>query len=212
MKLLGIVIIAILVVLLSHWTLDNLLKASNGVSSSSSKASSGGEGELLAFVRDSIQKVVTGGAPLTTVKGSNFYAKDHPADIHSEATDLSKFFEVQQSVPDTNEILREVNRQSGACAGGVDAYNRCLPATDALLDAQQGTPLRFNFGSDGSATMMPDHWSYQDENVMNGGTLDGVRAFDNQLSDFTVYPSGDATKPEGLWTSSYPYVQSFGKW
>jgi hypothetical protein len=207
MKLLGIVVIAILVVLLSHWTLENLLMAKPRASQSPSTS-----GELLAFVRDSINKVVTGGAPLTNVKASNYYATDHPSDIHSEATDLSKFFEVQQSVPDTNEILREVNRQSGVCAGGVDAYGRCLPATDALLDAQQGTPLRFDFGSDGSATMMPDHWSYQDENVMNGGVLDGVRAFDNQLSDYTVYPSNDATKPEGLWTSSYPYVQSFGKW
>jgi len=212
MKLLHIVIIAVLAILLSHWTLNNILSRrsvspSTKPTATSTVVNQDNQDNLLDFVRGRLSQLSS-----QSPKPGNYFSEQHDSDIHDQRTDLSKFFEVQQSVPDTKQLLREITNESGACSGGIDAYGQCLPAAPELTDAQTGHPMRFSFGSDGSATMMPDHWSYQNENVMNGGLIDGVRGFDNDLSDYTVYPSADATKPEGLWTSSYPYTQSFGKW
>jgi hypothetical protein len=217
MKLLGIVVIAVIAIVLAHWTLERWLSA---------KGSAAKTTDLLEYVRNQLGQLgqpgsLSGSANCgscvppqkrRTPKGSNYYSEAHESDLHSVGTDLSQYFEVQQSVPDTKDLLKEIVESSGTCSGGVDAYGQCLPATDSLQDAQSGAPMRFNFGSDGTATMMPDKWSYQNENVMNGGVVDGVRGFDGELSDFTIYPAADATKPEGSWTSSYPYIQTFGQW
>lgn len=209
MKLLGIVVIAVLAIVLAHWTIENLLSARPH--NSDTRVGSGSL-DLLEYVRTRLSGDKNENAREPAPHAQNFYSNAHPSDLHHEITDLSKFFEVQQSVPDTKELLREINASAGGCSGGLDAYGQCLPATDSVRDAQSGNPMKFDYGSDGSATMMPDHWSYQNENIMNGGLFDGVRPFDDKLSDFTVYPTGDANKPDGMWTSSYPYTQSFGKW
>jgi hypothetical protein len=215
MKFGFIVIIALLAILLASSTLDNLLANANKPQVVSQAASASAsphvdENELLNVVRMGLGSIET--RKLTHPKPGNFYSQQHDSDLHDERSDLSSYFDIQQSVPDTKALLREITRSSGSCSGGIDEYGQCLPVSPNLKDAQSGNPLKFSFGSDGSATLMPDHWTYQNENVMNGGLVDGVRAFDGQLSNLTVYPSGDATKPEGLWTTSYPYTQTFGKW
>lgn len=217
MKFGFIVIIALLAIILASSTLDKLLMFGGAPQphqqqshQQQSHQSHVDENDLLNLVRSGLGSIEA--RKETHPKPGNFYSGMHDSDLHDERSDLSTYFDIQQSVPDTKALLREITRSSGACSGGIDEYGQCLPVAPNLKDAQSGNPLKFSFGSDGSATLMPDHWTYQNENVMNGGLVDGVRAYDGELSDYTVYPSGDATKPEGLWTTSYPYTQTFGKW
>lgn len=215
MKLLQVVLIAIVAILLCHWTLNNLLSASSPSSDDVAQSS------LLEIVRDSVSQCTGGNKKQFNSppddrkirrlgpKGSNYYTKFHDSDIHSQKTNLSKFFEVEPSIPDTNALLQEINKQSGSCSGdAANVLGECVPSSTVFTDVQSGAPMRFALGSDGHATMLPDQWSYQDEKVMNGGLLDGVRAYDTEMSDHVVYPSAN---PES-WTDSYPYQQSFAKY
>ena len=200
MKLLPIVVIAIVAILLSHWTIKNLL--SNGAAAPELPGDS--PSDLLNYVRDRLD--LTGGSgPELRIsdrpKASNYYGSVHDSDIHHERTDLSKFFEVEQSVPDTKALLQQI---VGTCASGGG-----LTGSSSLNDPQSGNRMAFNFGSDGTPTILPDQWTYENEKLMNGGVLDGVRGFDTEISNLSVYPVA-ATKAD--YTETYPYTQSFGKY
>ena len=213
MKVLQVVVIAVVAIMLCNWTLTNLLSGpvvkGDGVPQSN----------LLEIVRDSVSQCTSRkqfNSPPDDrkirrlgPKGSNYYGDFHDSDIHSRKTNLSKFFEVEPSIPDTNVLLQEINQQSGSCSGdAANVLGECVPSSTVFTDVQSGSPMRFALGSDGHATMLPDQWSYQDEKVMNGGLLDGVRAYDTEMSDHVIYPSAN---PES-WTDSYPYQQSFAKY
>lgn len=199
MKLLPIVVIAFVAILLSHWTIKNLL-ASPACSGSS---------DLLNYVRDRLDapdvrqiQIHPGVQQISDQpKASNYYSESHDADLHDQRTDLSKFFEVEQSVPDTQALLQQI---VGTCASGGG-----LTGSPSLTDPQTGNNMSFNFGSDGTPTLLPDQWSYDNEKIMNGGFLDGVRGFDTEVSDHSVYPV-NALKSN--FTANYPYTQSFGKY
>lgn len=137
-------------------------------------------------------------------KGSNFYSRFHDSDLHHERQDLSKYFEIEQSVPDTKALLKELQCK--------DDLNNCKPEIKSnLIDNQTGNPMFFDKGSDGTLTFKPDIWKYENERVMNGGCLDGVRGNDHEQSSFAVYSPVQKSK-DANWHSSYPYIQSAGVW
>lgn len=137
-------------------------------------------------------------------KGSNYYSEFHDSDLHDERQDLSKYFEIEQSVPDTKALLNELQCK--------DDLNVCKPEIKSkLVDNQTGNPLYFDQGSDGTLTYKPDIWKYENERVMNGGFIDGVRGDDDMQSSWAIYPPANQLKDEN-WHTSYPYTQSVGKW
>lgn len=135
-------------------------------------------------------------------KGSNFYGEFHDSDIHHEKQDLSKYFEIEQSVPDTNILLKELQCK--------EDLNNCTPKISSdLIDNQTGNPMFFDQGSDGTLTYKPDIWKYENERVMNGGYIEGVRGNDNEQSSFAVYPASSHGK-DANWQTSYPYTHTTG--
>lgn len=137
-------------------------------------------------------------------KGSNYYNKDHDSDLHNEQTNLSKYFEIEQSVPDTKKLLQQLQCK--------DEHKDCMnEVRSSLTDNQTGNPLFFDQGSDGTLTYQPDIWKYENERVMNGGSLDGIRPMDNARSDFAVYPAPLGGKSsESNFIQSYPYTVTSG--
>ncbi len=138
-------------------------------------------------------------------KGSNFYSDTHDSDIHHDKTDLSKYFEIEQSVPDTNQLLKQI------VCDPVSQLSDCKQVIGALRDNQTGNPLYFDHGSDGTPTYKPDLWRYENEKVMNGGFIDGLRGNDESQSEWAVYPPAVDVK-KANYQSSYPYIQSAGMW
>lgn len=139
------------------------------------------------------------------VKGANYYGPYHQSDLHHEETDLSKYFQIDQSVPETTNMLQQLqcNRD--------DASGLCKQPVKPNTDNLTGNPLYFDQGSNGDLTYKPDIWVYDNERPMNGGVLDGVRGIDDMQSDYSIYPqSGNFSGANYL--SSYPYTQSSGKW
>lgn len=138
-------------------------------------------------------------------KGSNFYSDTHDSDIHHDKTDLSKYFEIEQSVPDTKELLKQIT------CDPVSQVTDCKQVIGALRDNQTGNPLYFDQGSDGTPTYKPDLWKYENEKVINGGFIDGLRGNDDMQSDWAVYPPNADVK-RANFENSYPFIQSSGMW
>ena len=69
--------------------------------------------------------------------------------------------------------------------------------------------MTFDMGSDGTPTFKPDLWKYENEKVMNGGFIDGLRGMDNAQTDYAVYPQSAEIKPASF-INSYPYTQNAG--
>jgi len=217
MGLLDTAVISFVVIVLLHLTLKNMLSSYPQQQQHKNTDSAGEDhsiratgmhparDEMLDFVRGHLMDLERNRRKYP--KGSNYFNDFHDSDLHNEQTDLSKFFEVEQSVPDTKELLREISGPD--C--GPESLKGCKDLAPSLIDPQSGNPMRFDLGSDGSATFMSDLWSYQNEKPMNGGKIDGVRGFDPEHSDFTVYPAPDAVRG-AKFTNSYPYIQSAGQW
>lgn len=135
-------------------------------------------------------------------KGSNYYGEFHDSDIHDERQDLSKFFDIEQSVPDTKALLQELQCK--------EDIKNCKPEIKSkLIDNQTGNPMFFDKGSDGTLTYKPDIWKYENERVMNGGFIDNIRGNDHKQSSFAVYPPAAQYKDEN-WHTSYPYTHTSG--
>ena len=140
---------------------------------------------------------------LNRVQGSNYYTRFHDSDMHNEETDLSKYFEIEQSVPDTNNALQQLKCN--------DDISQCKDTIKPVIDHQTGNPTYFDQGSDGTLTHMPDWWRYKNEKPMNGGRVDGVRGIDDEAGTFALYPPVHQQQPPAH-VSSYPYIQSAGQW
>lgn len=138
-------------------------------------------------------------------KASNFYQNTHDSDVHHDRTDLSKYFEIEQSVPDTKKLLREIS------CNPIDQVSNCKPPIHPIRDSQTNSPLFMDQGSDGTQTYKPDMWRYANEKVMNGGFIDGVRGDDHQQSDWAVYPQSKCVG-EPNYQTSYPFIQSATMW
>lgn len=211
MGLLDTVIITLVVIVLLHLTLKNFLVRPMQVIGKEMPASPGeapvhpARDEMLDFVRGHLLDLDRNRR--RHPKGSNYYNDFHDSDLHHELTDLSKFFEVEQSVPDTKQLLREINGPE--C--GPNGIKDCKQTAPSLRDPQTGGPMRFDSGSDGTAAFLPDQWSYKNEKPMNGGLVDGVRAFDEGAGAFSVYPASDERK-QANFLSSYPYTTTFSQW
>lgn len=220
MGLLDVVVISLVAIVLLHFTLNNLL----------AKYSEGGrhhprheqhhqhhhprhEGqhhpardEMLDFVRGHLLDLEQSKNTASTPKGSNFYSEFHDSDMQPELTDLSKFFDIEQSVPDTRALLREINGPECGPNGIKDCKE---PKNASTIDHQTGTPMRFDMGSDGTKTLLPDQWAYKNENPMNGGRVDGVRGFDGAASGFSLYDQPKGSHEQANFISSYPYENTF---
>ncbi len=192
--------------------LNRIFGTNNNNSDDSIPFNNGGGGEmpshperagLLDYIKTNLHSFGVERNRLDRVKASNFYNKWHDSDMHPEETDISKYFEIEQSVPDTKEILREITCD--------DKLKACKTPIKPLIDNQTGNPLFLDRGSDGTYTYLPDSWHYKDEKPMNGGRVDGIRAADEMASNFSTYaPASNTNDPK--YQSSYPYIQSAGQW
>lgn len=182
---------------------EPILRHSSGKSGSVSNKLHPSKNELLDYVTTHLNDLERNKYHFNP-KGSNFYGEHHDSDIHHERQDLSKYFEIEQSVPDTKALLQELQCK--------DDLNNCkVEIKSKLVDNQTGNPMFFDQGSDGTLTYKPDIWKYENERVMNGGIIDGLRANDHDQSSFAVYPPAAQFKDEN-WHNSYPYIQSAGMW
>jgi hypothetical protein len=156
--------------------------------------------ELLDYIKSSIKEINQNDD--IRVKASNFYSPFHQSDIHNEETDLSKYFQINQGVPEVTQLTNQLHcNKPDLCKQPIK------PSTDPL----SGNPLHFDQGSNGSLTFKPDIWTYENERPMNGGHFDGVRGQDTMQNDFAIYPSSGEFN-QNTFQKSYPYIQSSGAW
>lgn len=160
------------------------------------------EHELLDYVTTHLSDIEDN-AYANNPKAANFYSDVHDSDIHHEKSDLSKYFEIERSVPDTDLLLKELQ-----CKDNLANCKSELKSN--MIDKQTGSPMFFDKGSDGTLTFKPDIWVYENERVMNGGYIDGIRGIDNDQSDYAVYQKTLPDNKRGEWETSYPYAQTTG--
>lgn len=134
------------------------------------------------------------------VKGVNFYTGYHDSDLHSEETDLSKFFNIYTPVSDTTNNLK-CGKNDGTCK----------EPQQALLDNQTGNPVSFDEGSDGTPMFRRDIWTYSNERPMSGGDIDGILPSDSYQKGYGTYPVNKQMF-DSSYHNSYPYLESTGRW
>ena len=157
--------------------------------------------DLMNYIKSNLKQIHQ--SQDTTIKGSNFYSPYHQSDFHNEETDLSRYFQINQGVPDTTNLLKSLQ-----CGVG----NTCKEPVKPKVDPLSGNPMAFDQGSNGGLTFKPDIWSYENERPMNGGVFDGIRGVDTSQIDYQVYPESNEFGANANWEASYPYVQSHGSW
>ena len=77
--------------------------------------------DLLDYVKSHLVDLKTN-QPEFSPKGSNFYSTTHDSDLHNDITDLSQYFEIEQSVPDTKQLLNKLQ-----CKNNFDGCKTQLP-------------------------------------------------------------------------------------
>lgn len=137
------------------------------------------------------------------VKGANFYTGYHDSDLHSEETDLSKFFNIYTPVSDTTNMLNNLK------CGKNDSS--CKEPLRPILDNQTGNPVSFDEGSDGTPMYRRDTWNYANERPMSGGDVDGILPSDNYQDGYATYPANKQMF-DSSYHNSYPYTESTGRW
>ena len=144
MGLLDTAVISFVVIVLLHLTLKNMLSSYPGEKDSDAAGEEHSfnaagrhpaRDEMLDFVRGHLMDLERGRRKKP--KGSNYYNDFHDSDLHHERTDLSKFFEVEQSVPDTKELLRQIAGPD--CGPG--SLDDCRDLAPSLVDPQTGVKL-----------------------------------------------------------------------
>lgn len=197
----AIVYISIFIIVASHVYLTGVMGEPIVRKTNSTKSLDSSKDDLLDYVKSHLIDIENNKYEFRP-KGSNFYSDKHDSDIHHDKTDLSKYFEIEQSVPDTKELLKQLT---------CDPMNNCKQVIGALKDNQTGNPMYFDQGSDGTPTYKPDLWRYENEKVMNGGFIDGLRGHDEMSNEWAVYPpSMNSTKAN--FENSYPYMENSGMW
>lgn len=157
--------------------------------------------ELMDYIKSNINQI-NGGNDLI-VKSANYYSPFHQSDIHSQDTDLSKYFQINQPTAEVSSLSKQMQ-----CNG-----NTCKDTSKGGIDKLTGNPLFYDQGSNGLLTLKPDIWSYDNERPMNGGMFDGIRGQDSLQSDFAIYsPVGQSQGAPQGYQNTYPYVQSSGDW
>lgn len=156
--------------------------------------------ELLDYIKSSIKQI--NDTEDIRVKASNFYSPFHQSDIHNQETDLSKYFQINQPVPEVNQLMKQLQ-----CNNNSICKEPIKPNTDPL----SGNPIHFDQGSNGSLSFKPDIWTYSNERPMNGGHFDGIRGQDTLQSDYAIYPAAGEFQ-QNTFQTAYPYMQSSGAW
>lgn len=212
----GLLIAALFLIFMLHVSLKNLLKESifrsaidtvkKVVSPSPSIEEkkyiplADSKQDLLNYIKSSIKQINQDSD--IRVKASNFYSPFHQSDLHNEETDLSKYFQINQPVPEVTQLTKQLQ-----CNTASVCKEPIKPSTDPL----SGNPMYFDQGSNGALTFKPDIWSYENERPMNGGHYDGIRGQDTMQNDYAIYPpSGEFT--QNTFQKAYPYIQSSGAW
>jgi hypothetical protein len=209
MKLLQIFIISLVVILLMHLTLKNVLTSYEVPTASSRDAQMNrsdthpARDEMLDFVRGHLLDLERN--KQQKPKASNYYGQFHDSDVNPELTNLSQYFEVEQSVPDTRQLINEIN--GSEC--GPNGIKDCKDPKKVMIDSHSGNPMRFDMGSDGTLAFLPDQWSYKNEKPMNGGKINGVRGLDSAVGDFAIYPGQPKDGEDANFVRSYSYVNTF---
>jgi hypothetical protein len=158
--------------------------------------------DLIDYIKDNILEMQDN-RDFGKVKGHNYYSEFHDSDLHHEETDLSKFFNQYQSVPETTNMMQKLQ-----CGRAADT---CKQPRMRDIDPKTGQPTPLDFGSDGTPMYKRDVWTYDNERPMNGGLLDGIQPSDEAQSGFAAYPMASKGQP-APYETSYPYMQSSGKW
>jgi hypothetical protein len=159
---------------------------------------------LIDYIKSNLREVSEVDDYNRKVKGANYYSPYHDSTLHSEETDLSKFFNIYNPVTDTTNALQNVKRRSSA--------STCKEPQDPLIDFQTGNPLAFDQGSDGTPIYRKDIWTYDNERPMSGGAMDGILPSDVYQDGYAAYPSTNQQLYDNSFETSYPYVQSSGRW
>jgi hypothetical protein len=159
--------------------------------------------ELLDYLKVQLKDVEKN--VFNRVKASNYYSKHHDSDLHHEETDLSKYFYIDKSIPDTRDLLNKVQCTRLAKDG------KCKMIEKPKYDHLTGEPIYYDIASDNSPILKPDHWYYKNERPMNGGKVEGVTAFDEQQNNVSMYPSSHPAHPKlANHQTSYPYTKVSG--
>ena len=160
--------------------------------------------ELMDYIKSNIKQIHQNED--IRVKASNYFSPFHQSDMHNEETDLSKYFEISQPVPETVQAMKQL--QCNRIPGSTTCKEPIKPATDNL----SGNPMYFDQGSNGNLSFKPDIWTYENERPMNGGVMDGIRGQDSMQTDYSVYASAAPVNAHNNFQSAYPYMQSSGSW
>lgn len=130
--------------------------------------------ELMEYVNQNIDDMVSD----YPIKEVNYYTREHPADVQSEHTDLSRFFE-------NNDYYKQSKMLKN------DPYQEFKqPSFEYGVDSLNNAPLYLKEGNNNMYTHTNDLWKYQDENVMNGASFMGdVSPNDNDMSYNAAYQS-----------------------
>ncbi len=206
MDVIKVVIIGVVVIGVLHFVLGKLTQQHQQqqcLDDSLPKLSHPARDEMLDFVRGHI-KDLERNRPCVAPKGSNYFGKFHDSDVHSEITDLSKYFNIEQSVADTRKLLREINGPECGPSGIKD----CKEPVPQCVDFQSGNPMKYDVGSDGSPTYLADVWSYRNEKPMNGGKIDGVGSFDSTAGSFALFQEPKECE-QANYITSYPFQNTF---
>ena len=160
--------------------------------------------ELMDYIKTNIKQIHQNED--IRVKASNYFSPFHQSDMHNEETDLSKYFEISQPVPETVQAMKQL--QCNRIPGNSTCKEVIKPATDNLT----GNPMYYDQGSNGSIAFKPDIWTYENERPMNGGFFDGIRGMDANQSSHSVYPSAAPINTTTNFQGAYPYMESSGSW
>lgn len=159
--------------------------------------------ELMDYIKSNIKQIHQ--TEDIRVKASNYFSPFHQSDIHSEETDLSKYFEISQPVPETVQAMKKLQCNS---RGDSTCKEPIKPATDNL----SGNPMYYDQGSNGNLSFKPDIWTYENERPMNGGVMDGIRGQDSMQANHSVYAAAAPVNAHNNFQTAYPYMQSSGAW
>jgi hypothetical protein len=207
----GLLMAGLFLIIVIHISLKNLLKESvfrknitnpppiETRSNTVKTPLSDSKQELMDYIKSNIKQINESAD--TTIKGSNFFSPFHQSDIHDQTTDLSKYFQINQPVPEITALTKQLQGNNGLCKEPIK------PQTDNL----SGNPVYYDQSSNGSLAYKPDVWTYENERPMNGGVFDGIRGQDELQSDFATYPPATQLTQNNFQTS-YPYTQSYGSW
>ncbi len=150
------------------------------------------KGDLLKYINNNLRDMDT--VNDFGVKGYNYYLENnHEATPRDQKTDLSVFFNDK----DYYDVVQRVKTNIGDEIADEKKYHK--NGKDTLSG---GDPMYYDTNAHGGLSLRPDFWEYKDENVMNGGTMDGgITGADNMLASYSTFgkPITDGISQESTY-------------